>query len=169
MVEQIKSEDNLYPQSLRVIICAAFVLSTHAWAQQSDSCAGMINFKASNVEITKAAEVAAGTTVPNLFGPGHSAPQPAYCRVEGLINRRTGAGGEEFGITFALAMPDRWNGDFLMQGGGGSNGVVLPPLGLNAAGDQPGLIRGFQLAAFPVHVQVSIAVRRTVFAAVGVN
>jgi feruloyl esterase len=64
-----------------------------------------------------------------------------------VINRRTGVDGEEFGITFALAMPDKWNSDFLMQGGGGSNGVVLPPLGLNAAGDTPALIRGFAVVS----------------------
>ena len=40
-------------------------------------------------------------------------------------------------------MPDNWNGDLLMQGGAGSNGVVMAPLGLNAAGDTPALIRGF--------------------------
>jgi len=34
-----------------------------------------------------------------------------------------------------------------MQGGGGSNGVVFPPLGLNAAGDTPGLIRGFAVVS----------------------
>ncbi len=59
------------------------------------------------------------------------------------MNRRTGVGGEEFGINFALALPDKWNGDFLMQGGGGSNGVVLPPIGLVAAGATPALMRGF--------------------------
>ena len=50
--------------------------------------------------------------------PPQSLVLPAYCRVEGVINRRKGVGGEEFGIQFALAMPDQWNGDFLMQGGG---------------------------------------------------
>lgn len=106
-----------------------------------------MNFKASGVEITKAAPVAAGSTEPNPYGPGHSAPLPAYCRVEGVINRRTGVGGEEFGINFALAMPDKWNGDFLMQGGGGGNGFVFPPLGLVAAGDTPGLMRGFAVVS----------------------
>ncbi len=121
----------------------AFVLTGYTWAQQPASCASLTNFKAENVEITKAAAIAAGTTELNPWGPGHSAPLPAYCRVEGVMNRRTGVDGEEFGITFALAMPDKWNGDFLMQGGGGSNGVVMPPLGLNAAGDTPALMRGF--------------------------
>jgi feruloyl esterase len=59
---------------------------------------------------------------------------PAYCQVEGVMNRRTGVGGEEFGISFAIAMSENWNGDFLMQGGGGSNGVVASQFGLNAAG-----------------------------------
>ena len=99
------------------------------------------------MEITKATPIAAGTTEPNPYGPGHSAPLPAYCRVEGVINRRIGVGGEEFGINFALAMPDHWNSDFLMQGGGGGNGVVLPPLGLVAAGDTPGLMRGFAVVS----------------------
>ncbi|HLH07139.1 MAG TPA: tannase/feruloyl esterase family alpha/beta hydrolase [Terriglobales bacterium] len=99
------------------------------------------------VEVTKASAIAGGTTEPNPWGPGHSAPIPAYCRVEGVIDRRTGVGGEEFGIRFALAMPAHWNGDFLMQGGGGSNGVVMPPLGLNAAGDKPALMRGFAVVS----------------------
>jgi feruloyl esterase len=34
-----------------------------------------------------------------------------------------------------------------MQGGGGSNGVVLAPLGLNAAGGTPGLMRGFAVVS----------------------
>ncbi|HJU10652.1 MAG TPA: tannase/feruloyl esterase family alpha/beta hydrolase, partial [Candidatus Binataceae bacterium] len=52
-----------------------------------------------------------------------------------------------FGINFALAMPEGWNGDFLMQGGGGSNGVVLPPLGQTAAGQEPALMRGFAVVS----------------------
>jgi feruloyl esterase len=72
---------------------------------------------------------------------------PAYCRVEGVINRRTGVGGEEFGIHFALAMPDQWNGDFLMQGGGGGNGIVYPPLGLTASGGTPALMRGYAVVS----------------------
>jgi len=57
------------------------------------------------VEITKATLIAGGTTEPNPYGPGHSAPLPAYCRVEGVINGRMGVGGEEFGINFALRYP----------------------------------------------------------------
>src|ERR1041384_3549150 len=44
-------------------------------------------------------------------------------------------------------MPEKWNCNFLMQGGGGSNGVVLAPLGLNASGGTPGLMRGFAVVS----------------------
>jgi hypothetical protein len=124
-----------------------FVLAGCAWAQQAGPCAGLKTFKAANVEITKAAAIPAGTTESNPWGSGHSAPLPAYCRVEGVINRRIGIDGEAFGITFALAMPEKWNGDFLMQGGGGSNGIVIPPLGMNAAGETPALMRGFAVVS----------------------
>src|SRR5271157_3848759 len=134
-------------RSLLVILWPAFALASSVWAQQVNSCATLMNFKSPGVEITKAAQIVAGTTEPNPYGPGHSAPLPAYCRVEGVINRRTGVGGEEFGINFALAMPEKWSGDFLMQGGGGGNGVVMAPLGLNAAGDTPALMRGFAVVS----------------------
>jgi len=135
------------PQLLRRLVWSVVALATCGSAQRIDSCPGLMTFKSPSVEITKATPIAAGTTEPNPYGPGHSAPLPAYCRVEGVINRRIGVGGEEFGINFALAMPDHWNGDFLMQGGGGGNGVVLPPLGLVAAGDTPGLMRGFAVVS----------------------
>ncbi len=137
----------MHSQFLRAVIWPVFALATCAWAQQPDSCASMVKVKISGVEITRAAPVAAGSTEPNLYGPGHSAPLPAYCRVDGVINRRTGVAGEEFGINFALAMPEKWNGDFLMQGGGGANGIVQAPLGLTAAGDTPGLMRGFAVVS----------------------
>ena len=109
----------MFPQFSRKLVCFVFGLATWASAQPTDACTRLVNFKVPGVEITKATLIAAGTTEPDPYGPGHSAPLPAYCRVEGVINRRIGVGGEEFGINFALAMPEHWNSDFLMQGGGG--------------------------------------------------
>ena len=131
----------------RTLVWFVLASGSSAWAQQAGSCGDLMHFQVPRVEILKATPIAAGTTEPNPWGPGHSAPLPAYCRVEGVINRRTGVGGEEFGINFALAMPEKWNGDFLMQGGGGGNGTVQPPLGPNAAGDTPALMRGFAVVS----------------------
>jgi len=135
------------PMSLRMFhaaiwFAAAAALSANALA--ASSCTSLLSFKVPGVEITKAESVAAGTNVPSPPGATTIGQTlPAYCRVEGIINRRKGVGGEEFGIRFALAMPDKWNGDFLMQGGGGGNGVVYPPIGNIATGDNPALLRGY--------------------------
>ncbi len=134
-------------ESLRAVFFLIVAFAATAFAQQNDSCTTLLNVKATSLEITKAAHVEAGSTEPIPWNQSRSAPLPAYCRVEGILHRRSGVDGEEFGITFVLAMPDKWNGDFLMQGGGGSNGIVLAPLGLNAAGDTPGLMRGFAVAS----------------------
>jgi len=133
----------MYSRFLRTLFCCAFVWTVYAWAEAGNSCVSLREFKAPNVEITKTAKVPAGSTEEKPWGQGRTAPLPGYCRVEGVMNRRIGVGGEEFGITFALAMPDEWNGDFFMQGGAGSNGIVMAPLGLNATGDTPALSRGF--------------------------
>ena len=76
------------------------VSTSSVWAQEPNSCAKLANFKAEDVEITKAAAVAAGTTETIPWNQTRTAPLPAYCRVEGVMNRHTGVEGEEFGITF---------------------------------------------------------------------
>ena len=55
------------------IVCPVLLLSTTGFAQQSNSCASLVTFKAPGVEISKAAPIAAGTMEPNPWGPGHSA------------------------------------------------------------------------------------------------
>lgn len=112
-------------------------------AQPPNPCASLMNLKVPGVEITKASPIAAGSNAPTPPGVPAGVPLPAYCRVEGIIDKHSGVNGEQFGIRFALAMPEHWNGDFLMQGGGGSNGVVLPPIGYIASGPHPALTRGY--------------------------
>src|SRR5262245_46514016 len=68
---------------------------------------------------------------------------PPHCRVDGVLDQRTGTGGKSYGIGFALALPDNWNGGFVFQGGGGLNGSVQNPVGAQAAGDASALARGF--------------------------
>lgn len=132
------------------LFMAAILAFGTAGAQSANSCADLGHFRLEGVEITKATRVLAGTTIPPAY-PGAQAisPLPAHCRVDGVINGRRGADGEEFGIGFALALPEAgvWNGDFMMQGGGGSNGIVSYPLGASYSGDKPALVRGFAVAS----------------------
>jgi hypothetical protein len=53
---------------------------------------------------------------------------------------------EPTGIGFSLALPDNWNNRFLFPGGG-YNGSVRPSVGATAAGDKPGLARGFTVVS----------------------
>lgn len=101
-----------------------------AEAQQSNDSSGLTHLELEGVEITKAELHAAGTTVPPPYPEASSSGTlPAHSRVDGVIRHRKSVGGEEFGIGFALALPEReaWNGDFLTQGGGGGNGFVAVP------------------------------------------
>lgn len=135
----------------RIVLAAAFFWAfAAAEGQQSDRCAELKGLKLGGVEITKAEPVVEGTTIPSPYpGAPSIGPLPAHCRVDGIINRRKGVDGEEFGIGFALALPEKeaWNGDFMMQGGGGGNGFVAYPTGASYAGSSPGLSRGFAVAS----------------------
>jgi pimeloyl-ACP methyl ester carboxylesterase len=95
------------------------------------------------VTITSAVHLAASPAKPSAGQAPPTPALPAHCRVEGTIDPHKGADGKAYAIGFAIALPDSWNGRFLLQGGGGLNGSVAAPTGPVAAGDRPALARGF--------------------------
>jgi feruloyl esterase len=136
----------------RTAIAASFavpllLITGLAAAQTYDDCAALRGFALAGValEITAAMHVAEGpVALPPVPGfPGYSGLLPAHCRVDGVIDRRIGVNDVPYGIKFALALPEDWNGRFLFQGGGGLNGAVRPPFGAGASGDTPALARGY--------------------------
>ncbi|HJR69691.1 MAG TPA: tannase/feruloyl esterase family alpha/beta hydrolase [Gammaproteobacteria bacterium] len=144
----------LAPFTHGVIAATAFVAAATAGlatAQGADACATLRSFElpGSALEITSAQHVAAGpvpqTGLPGQ--PGFAGNLPAHCRVDGMLERRTGVNGVEYAIRFALALPDDWTGRFLFQGGGGLNGNVGRPLGAQVAGTNPALARGFAVVS----------------------
>ena len=124
-----------------------------AEGQPAINCEGLagISLPGSTIVIEKAEAVPDAPAGTVQVRPGD--PQtvrvaiPSHCRAQGAIDRRTGADGKAYAIGFALALPDRWNGRFLFQGGGGLNGSIRPPLGAQAAGDSPALARGFAVVS----------------------
>ena len=133
-----------------VLLLVFAAAASVAEAQSAASCANLSALKLDHVEIFKAEFVPAGFVVsPPYPGAPSIGPLPAHCRVDAIINRRRGVDAREFGIGFAVALPDRsvWNHDFMMQGGGGGNGVVAYPAGASYAGDKPALVRGFAVAS----------------------
>ena len=60
---------------------------------------------------------------------------PVNCRVEGVMDQRTGSDGNPYAIGFCDRLAgslERW---FLFQGGGGLNSAIRPPLGPRATGE----------------------------------
>ena len=80
--------------SILLLLMAASCATATAQAESTVSCADLANLKIEGVEVTKAAPIPAGTTIPPMYpGARSSGPLPAHCRVDGVINRRNGAGG----------------------------------------------------------------------------
>jgi feruloyl esterase len=134
----------------RYLLCLHLVpAAVVAFAQAPHQCADVVQFTAPGValRIAKAERIPAAppntVRVSPAFPGAIGVAIPSYCRADGVIDERTGVDGAAYGIGFALALPDNWNGRFLFQGGGGLNGSVAPPLGMSAAGDAPALARGF--------------------------
>lgn len=138
--------------SVGTVACLTVFISSSLYAQDSSAkCAEMAKFQSRQMAatITVARMVPPG---PMAAGPGAppntpSVILPAYCRVEGVVDSRTGVGGANYGIGFAIAMPANWTGRFLMQGGGGLNGVIREPVGIQAVGNVPALTRGYAVAS----------------------
>ncbi|HEX6636057.1 MAG TPA: tannase/feruloyl esterase family alpha/beta hydrolase [Steroidobacteraceae bacterium] len=112
------------------------IITAPAASAHAADCASLAKFTlpGHQVVISKVQQVPAGAT-------------PAHCRVDGVIDQRVGSDGKPYGIGFAVALPEKWNGRFLFQGGGGLNGSVAPPLGGAYAGGHAALERGFAVAS----------------------
>jgi len=143
-----------FPLTLAALTCCLALVPIPAFAQttrDANACSTLTSLKIPGLDlaITKAEWFAAGSPPPR-GGPGAPATPiklPAYCRLDGVIDRRTGADGKSYAIGFALALPGEWNGRFLFQGGGGLNGSVQAPLGMVATGGTPALARGFAVVS----------------------
>jgi feruloyl esterase len=74
------------------------------------------------------------------------APYPDYCLVQGKARERTGIDGRSYAIGFEMRLPVAtfWNGRFLQQANGGTDGTVTPAVGVdNGNGGVTALQRGF--------------------------
>ncbi len=134
------------------IAATLIVICGTALAQTPDAaaCAALnqLQVPGVNLAVTNTEWIPAGSSAaPGRGAPASDVKLPAYCRIDGMIDKRTGTDGATYGIGFAIALPQNWNGRFLLQGGGGLNGSVQTPLGASAAGTQSGLARGFAVAS----------------------
>jgi hypothetical protein len=129
-----------------VLFSSSCAVSKNPQANISDNACGKLrafSTTENNVTIKSAVNIAAGPVPPVMYQRPYAGTLASYCRVDGVIDERIGAGGKPYAIGFAIALPEKWNGRFMMQGGGGLNGSVATPLGSSAAGDTTALQRGF--------------------------
>jgi hypothetical protein len=132
-------------------VLACGVMSSGARAQD---CAGLKNVTIVETTIKNAEAVPAGSPMGGMMGmPMGQAKQqppstlPAFCKVTGVIQDRTGADGKHYGINFELRMPANWNGKFYFQGGGGMDGSVSPAIGSAGRGLPSALERGYAVVS----------------------
>ena len=155
---------------LNACVAAASMLAATdlraAGVDVSKACESLTSFEAPGFDmtVTQAVTVSEGPAPATPFGPTFLGGLPAYCRVDGVIDARTGQDGRPYAIGFAVALPQNWNGRLLMQGGGGLNGKVALPIGNVAAGDVPALARGFAVVTTDSGHKSSTAFDATFFA-----
>ena len=68
---------------------------------------------------------------------------PTHCEVIGHLRERTGVDGRRYSIRFHARLPIEWNGRFLFQGGGGSDGALGDAVGSVGPSFPSALARGF--------------------------
>jgi Tannase and feruloyl esterase len=120
----------------------------YAAAASSDpaaACTGLANltnFPVAPTQITSAQFNPAGAVSAN------GVPLPAHCQIDGIINKRVGSDGYPYGDRFEVRLPTPtdWNGRFMFQGGGGTEGSVPPATG-TAGTLSPALAHGWAVAS----------------------
>jgi pimeloyl-ACP methyl ester carboxylesterase len=126
----------------------ALAASANLSAETSDpatacrNLASLVNFPVAPTTITLARFNPSGTT------KAGDVALPDHCQVQGVINKRTGSDGLPYGDSFEvrLPIPAQWNGRFMLQGGGGTEGAVPPAIGV-AGTASPTLAAGWAVAS----------------------
>ena len=142
---------NISMQVFTILVLSAFMMCLVEISFAADmkgeisQCSDIAKLAGPDFVVEKAEIIPAGS----IPGPGGNSPSlPEHCLVQGMLNPRTGAKGQKFGIGFDLRMPREWNNRFLFQGGGGLDGMLAPATGNLLGGvNPPALVRGFAVVS----------------------
>ncbi len=122
------------------------------WAQLCTGLAKLAGgaFRDTSTRLTAASVVMKGRVsvpvpVPGL--PPQTIEVPDHCEIQGIAQERTASDGQQYAIRFHLRLPFAWNGRFLFQGGGGSNGNLGDALGMYSPAAPPALLQGFAVVS----------------------
>ena len=115
----------------------------------ADSCAllatAKIEWPDATTHIKQAAWHADGSQVALPMAP--PVTLPAHCELTGDMQGRMGVDGQHYSIRFHLRLPLRWNGKFLFEGGGGTEGDLGSAVGATVPGVPPAIAQGFAVVS----------------------
>ena len=80
-------------------------------------------------------------------GMGGVPAMPAHCEVVGVMRERIGAFGQHYAVRYHMRLPTQWNGRFLFEGGGGTNGNLGEATGRLQPGMPDGLDQGYAVVS----------------------
>jgi alpha-beta hydrolase superfamily lysophospholipase len=116
-----------------------------ALTQESGAALGEPTARILTAKLNPRSESKADPAAPPWMGP--LPPMPEHCEVLGVMRERTGSDGQHYAVKFHLRLPSDWNGRFLFQGGGGTNGVIGAANGSVQPGMPTGLEQGFAVVS----------------------
>jgi hypothetical protein len=121
---------------------ASFAAAPQDAATACANLATLTDFPVAPTQITLAKFNPSGAASPD------GVPVPEHCQVQGIVNKRIGSDGFPYGDSFEVRLPApaQWNGRFMFQGGGGTEGSVTPATG-NAGTLSPTLAHGWAVAS----------------------
>jgi hypothetical protein len=118
--------------------CAALI-------QESGAALGEPTARILTATLNARSEPRVDPAAPPWMGPIPA--MPGHCEVIGVMRERTGTDGQHYAVKFHVRMPLDWNGRFLFQGGGGTNGMLGLANGALQPGTPTALERGFAVAS----------------------
>src|SRR5688572_8099907 len=98
--------------SLFFLIVLATGAVASAQTPTAAACAELMKLQLPGVAltVTRTDWIPAGPMPAGRGGAPSTVKLPAYCRVDGMLDRRVGAANVTYGTGFALALPENWNG-----------------------------------------------------------
>jgi len=124
--------------------CSASALLGGLVLWVGNACAQNVAAPAACADLSKTALENTSITLAQSNPPSEKPLAPAHCEIIGKINERVGIDGKAYAIQFHLRLPEKWNGRFFFQGGGGMDGVLGEGLGNIGIGQiENALSRGY--------------------------
>src|ERR1700733_4200045 len=121
------------------------VRACSALAQQTGAALNEPTARILTAKLNPRSESKADPAAPPWMGPLPAMPE--HCEVIGVMRERTGSDGQRYAVKFHMRLPRDWNGRFLFQGGGGTNGVLGAGNGSLQPGMPTGLEQGFAVVS----------------------